>query len=125
MLAFRITRAILHFILQPKVVYFIVISFDLTHLQFDLKGLEGPMKKLRSMMNDLKIENKRGWTVLHEIVHPKAFKSCNHLKKNRSKYFEILVGGAGSPNNKLPIDVTARDKDGNTLLYYAIVSSNL
>lgn len=87
------------------------------------KGLEDAMMKLRLMMKDLRIENKRGWTVLHEVVHPKAFKSCNHLKKNRSKYFEILVGGVGSSNKKLPIDVNARDKDGNTLLYYAIVSS--
>ena len=83
------------------------------------------MMKLRSMMTDLRIENNRGWTVLHEIMHPRAFESCKTLKKNRSKYFEILVGGHETPNKKLPIDVNARDKEGNTLLYYAIVSSEL
>lgn len=83
------------------------------------------MMKLRSMMTSLRIENNRGWTVLHEIMHPRAFESCKTLKKNRSKYFDILVGGHETPNKKLPIDVNARDKEGNTLLYYAIVSSEL
>ena len=72
---------------------------------------------------DLTLKNKRDWSVLHEAVHPKAFIASKSLKKNRSKYFNILMGEI-TPNSKLlPIDVNAQDREGHTLLHYAVISS--
>jgi len=58
---------------------------------------------------------------LHEAVHSKAFKSCPNVKKNRSKAFEIILDRIG-PDKKFPVDLNAPDKDGNTLLHYAVLS---
>ncbi len=80
------------------------------------------MSKLRSIEQvDMQIKNKQGWTVIHQVVHPKALESSKSLKKNRAKYFDILM--KKTPNGKLPIDVNTPDEHGKTLLHYAIVSS--
>ena len=85
-------------------------------------GLGEAISKLCSNKDvDLSIKNNQGWTVLHEVVHPKAFNSCPIIKKNRSKYFEIILSSIES-NQKIPIDVNALDSEGNTLLHYAILS---
>jgi len=85
-------------------------------------GLEEAISKLCSNKDiDLSIKNNQGWTVLHEVVHPKAFNSCPIIRKNRSKYFEILLGTIES-NKNISINVNALDSEGNTLLQYAILS---
>jgi len=90
--------------------------------------LEEAISKLRSKPVNLSIKNKQGWTVVHEILHPDAIEFCKTLKKNRSKYLDIILGGSLTkkdsvePQYKLPIDVNARDEEGNTLLQNAIAS---
>lgn len=80
------------------------------------------MSKLRSIEQvDMQIKNKQGWTVIHQVVHPKALESSKGLKKNRAKYFDILMKKTSS--GKLPIDVNTPDEHGKTFLHYAIVSS--
>lgn len=65
---------------------------------------------------NLALKNKKGWTVLHEVVHPDAVEA----KKNRSKYFDILMGKSSIQD--FPIDINALDEEGKTLLHHAIAS---